>query len=177
MKLEFKIPLLRLKYLNLEKLIKYSVPFFVLAIVSRAVEEISFIYYAVPVMCVFFIVLLFISSKFNSLSRTGFGIKSQKDRTESEYPESEIRHPASGIWYLTFLIPGLWFLSTSLWSSYPEISAARALYFILISTGCISAGVLWIRYSGKGIFDFLLPANVIVVLICAILYTYKYSFR
>ena len=77
-----------------------------------------------------------------------------------------LSRPASGIWYLTFLIPGLWFLSTSLWSSYPEISAARALYFILISTGCVSAGILWIRYSGKGIFDFLLPANILIVLLC-----------
>jgi len=68
--------------------------------------------------------------------------------------------------FLLFLIPGLWFLLTSLWSSYPEVSATRALYFILISTGCISAGVLWIRYSGRNIFELLLPANVIVVLIC-----------
>jgi O-antigen ligase len=55
---------------------------------------------------------------------------------------------------------------TSLWSSYPEISAVRALYYILISLGCISAGILWIRFSNKNIFDFLLTANVIVVLIC-----------
>ena len=67
---------------------------------------------------------------------------------------------------LLFLLPGIWFLVTSLWSSYPEVSAARALYFILISTGCISAGVLWIRYSGRNIFELLLPANIIVVLIC-----------
>jgi O-antigen ligase len=68
--------------------------------------------------------------------------------------------------FLLFLLPGLWFLLTSLWSSYPEVSSARALYFILISTGCISAGVLWLRYSGKGILDFLLPANILIVLLC-----------
>jgi hypothetical protein len=65
-----------------------------------------------------------------------------------------------------FLIPGLWFLLTTLWSSYPEVSASRALYFILISVGCISAGTLWLRYSQKGLFDFLLPANIFIVLLC-----------
>jgi len=30
----------------------------------------------------------------------------------------------------------------------------------------MSAGILWQRYSGKGIFDFLLPANIFVVLLC-----------
>jgi hypothetical protein len=39
------------------------------------------------------------------------------------------------------------------------------LYFILISIGCISAGILWFRYSEKDLFDFLLPANILVVLL------------
>ncbi|HSW53700.1 MAG TPA: hypothetical protein VLH59_01305, partial [Ignavibacteriaceae bacterium] len=150
--------------MNPEKFIKYSVPFFVLAIISRSIEEISFVYYAVPVMCVTYTVF--------SL----WNVKSQRSKVKGQNPESEIRHPASSIKqfpspifhhpFTIFLIPGIWFLVTSLWSSYPEVSAARALYFILISTGCISAGVLWIRYSGRNIFELLLPANVIVVLLC-----------
>ncbi len=64
-----------------------------------------------------------------------------------------------------FLIPGIWFLLTTLWSSYPIISATRALYFILISAGSISAGILWIRFSGKSVLDFLLPANIFIVLL------------
>ncbi len=64
-----------------------------------------------------------------------------------------------------FLLPSIWFLLTALWSSYPQISATRALYFILLSTGCISAGILWIRFSGKSILDFLLPANIFIVLL------------
>lgn len=161
--------------MNPEKLVKYSVPVFTLAIVSRSIEEISFIYYAVPVLCVFFIVF--------NLQR----VRSQKLKVKSQNPESEIRNLASSIKkfpspirlrqglagqvfhqpFTIFLIPGIWFLVTSLWSSYPEISAARALYFILISTGCLSAGFLWMQYSDshKSIFSFLLPANIVVILL------------
>ena len=144
-------------------------------------------------MCVFFIALLIISSRFNSLPRTClparqvyFGVKSQKPnvnrqgrvspKAESQNPESGIPNPASSIKqfpspifplpFLLFLLPGLWFLLTSLWSSFPEVSAARALYFVLISAGSISAGFLWLRYSVKGLFDFLLPANIFIVLLC-----------
>ena len=133
-----------------EKLIKYSAPIFVFAIVSRAIEEISFFYYAVPVMCVVFIVSLLISPKFKVQTKSNLHL-----------PTSIFHHPLT-----IFLIPGIWFLLTSIWSSYPEISATRALYFILISTGCIAAGILWLRYSGKGVLDFLLPANIFIVLLC-----------
>ena len=161
--------------MNPEKLVKYSVPVFTLAIVSRSIEEISFIYYAVPVLCVFFIVF--------NLQR----VRSQKSKVKSQNPESEIRNLASSIKkfpspirlrqclagqvfhqsFTIFLIPGIWFLVTSLWSSYPDISAARALYFILISTGCLSAGFLWMQYSDshKSIFRFLLPTNIVVILL------------
>ncbi|MBE0571345.1 MAG: O-antigen ligase family protein [Ignavibacteriaceae bacterium] len=161
--------------MNPEKVVKYSVPFFVIAIISRSIEEVSFIYYTVPVMCVFFIVLLLISSKSNVQSHH----KQENQRTDIRHPESGIKHPSSLLLrrtglpssiihqpYFLFLLPGLWFLLTALWSSYPEVSAARALYFILISIGSIAAGILWIRYSNKNIFDFLLPANLIVVLLC-----------
>jgi hypothetical protein len=150
--------------LNPDKLVKYSVPLFAFAIVSRAIEEISFFYYSVPMMCLLFIVLLLKSSRFK------VQLTNQK-----ENPESDIRYPASSIGPLAsiihhpltiLLLPGLWFLLTSLWSAYPGLSATRALYFILISTGCISAGVLWLRYSGKDIFNFLLPVNIFIVLLC-----------
>ena len=181
----------RLKTLSLEKIIKYSVPFFVLAIVSRAIVEISFIYYAVPVMCLFFIVLLLISSKFKvrdklnkDIQTSGIHLPSTIDHPPSSPPKADfallnifsakggfrfaqhLPSPIIPLPFLLFLIPGLWFLLTALWSSYPEVSASRALYFTLISTGCMSAGILWIRFSGEKIFEFLLPANVIVVVIC-----------
>lgn len=143
--------------MNLEKIIKYSVPVFTIAIISRSIEEISFIYYAVPVMCVFFIVLLLISSKLKVQSIN----QNENLGSDRQHPSSIIQQP-----YFLFILPGLWFLLTSLWSSYPEVSALRALYFILISLGCISAGILWIRYSDKNIFDFFLLSNVIVILIC-----------
>lgn len=176
-----------LKILNPEKLIKYTVPVFVLAIVSRSIEEMSFIYYAVPVMCVLFIVLMFYtlsakSSVQSSMSNSHSGEDDQmKSRPESDTIDSEQvgmtgsrqagvthfrRTSFAGMTWLLFLIPGIWFLLTALWSSYPLVSATRALYFILISTGSISAGMLWIRYSGQNIFDLFLPANIIVVLIC-----------
>jgi len=193
--------------LNPEKVVKYSVPFFVIAIISRSIEEISFFYYAVPVMSLMFIVLVLQSSRFSSTRiqegdpSTPLRMTNPKEGTIRypvsgiQSPESSDKHPSSPpkadfaslniisarggfrfaqhlpspiipLPFLLFLLPGLWFLLTSLWSSYPEVSALRALYFILISTGCMSAGILWQRYSGKGIFDFLLPANIFVVLLC-----------
>ncbi len=128
-----------------------------MAIISRSIEEISFIYYAVPALSVFFIVLLFISPKSNVQSH----FKEENPEFYSQHPSTIIHQP-----YFLFLLPGLWFLLTSLWSSYAEISAVRALYYILISLGCISAGILWVQHSKKKIFDFLLPANLIVVLLC-----------
>jgi hypothetical protein len=158
--------------LSLEKFLKYSVPFFVIAIISRSIEEISFVYYVVPVLCVFFILFgiwLFKNDKRRKESNPSFWSDLSRDLVKGgRSPESDSQHPSSIIHqpYFLFILPGLWFLLTSLWSSYPEISAVRALYYILISLGCISAGILWIRFSNKNIFDFLLPANVIVVLIC-----------
>jgi O-antigen ligase len=148
--------------LNLEKLVKYSLPVFVIAIVSRAIEAISFFYYAVPVMCVLFIVAML-----KSLPRIHSGVKVQNN-SNSHLPSS-LFHPSSlmlrqtGLPSLLFLLPGTWFLLTSLWSSYPAISAMRSLYFMLLSGGCLAAGILWIRYSGKSVLDFLLPANIFIV--------------
>ena len=149
--------------MNPEKLIKYSLPFFVFAIISRSIEELSFFYYAVPVLCVFFIGYYLVDVKSQKPE-----VKGQKHKIENDYKESDIHHPTSNIQSptLLFLIPGVWFLLTALWSSYPLISAERALYFILISIGCISAAMLWIKYSVKGILDFILPVNILIVLLC-----------
>jgi O-antigen ligase len=167
--------------LSPEKLIKYSLPFFIIAILSRAIEEISFVYYSVPVTCFIFIVLLLVGSKnkfnhINAKEDQESDIRNQVSGIGSQVPDQHLLRQrrislrlASTIFHQPFtisLLPGIWFLLTSLWSSHPEVSAARALYFILISAGCMSAGFLWIRYSGKNIFDFLLPANILVVLLC-----------
>ncbi|MBK9099396.1 MAG: O-antigen ligase family protein [bacterium] len=150
--------------MNPDKVVKYSLPLFVLTIASRSIEEISFIYYAVPVMCVLFIVIC--------LQR----VKGQRSKVKSQDGDSSLPLRMTDSLFsalnretllILFLIPGTWFLLTSLWSSYPDISAARALYYILISLGCLSAGILWVRYSEKNIFDFLLPANVVIVLIAS----------
>ena len=150
--------------MNPEKLFKYLIPLFVLAIVSRAIEEISFFYYAVPVMCVVFIIYFI----WIAVSHSG-----EVEQRETS-PESVVEKGSDSLFaslrrmtsLILVLIPGVWFLLTALWSSYPMISAERALYFILISMGCISAGILWTKYSGNELLDFLLPANVLVVLLC-----------
>lgn len=159
--------------MNLKIIISYSVPLFVIAIVSRSIEEINFLYYTVPVFCLFYIFYNVLTATkmnpsrlVNKLSQATLKVSV---RTISEQPS---RLPAdkgtltSKIFPIIFWLPGIWFLLTSLWSSYPAISATRALYFVLISGGCVSAGILWFRFSGKGVLDFLLPANIIVVLIC-----------
>ncbi len=106
-------------------------------------------------------------------------LKSQSLNDKLKQPEGDTSTPLSvtGTFFnhpltnltiplLFLLLPSIWFLLTSLWSSYPDISAERALYFILISMGSIAAGILWKNYSNKSILDFLLPANIAVVLIC-----------
>jgi O-antigen ligase len=144
--------------LNLEKLVKYSLPVFVIAIISRAFEQISFLYFAVPVMCVVYIAYSLWDVKSQKLK-----VKEQKHNSESDH---NLLFNILPLPSLLFLLPGMWFLLTSLWSSYPIISAERALYFILLSGGCLAAGSLWQRFSSKGFLDFLIPANIIVVLIC-----------
>ena len=152
-----------------EKVIKYSLTLFVFAIVSRSIEAISFFYYAVPVLCVFFIGYYLVDVK-SEMAK----VKSQKNKNGNDNQESGIEKWSDSLFaslkrmtaLFLVLIPGIWFLLTSLWSSYPTISAERAFYFILISIGCISAGMLWRRYSNKGILDFLLPTNIFVVLLC-----------
>jgi len=153
--------------LNLEKLVKYSLPVFVIAIISRAIEEISFFYYVVPVMCVVYIAYSLWDVKSQRLKVKGQN-NSNLDLPSSLFHPSSLMLRRTGLLSLLFLLPGIWFLLTSLWSSYPIISAERALYFILLSGGCLAAGNLWFRYSTKGILDFLLPANIIVVFICLI---------
>jgi O-antigen ligase len=151
--------------LKTDKLIYNSLPFFIIAIISRSVEEVSFLYYAVPVLCVVYIsffVLSYIRLK--------------------EIPH-QVRKDTK--WILTLiLLPGVWFLITALWSQYPEVTVKRALYFILVAIGSLCAGMLALRSKklevkskkgneqsaeGKGEYDilkFFLPVNIIVVLLC-----------
>ena len=187
--------------MNPEKIIRYTLPLFVIAIVSRAIEEVSFMYYAVPVLCIFYIgyILIWVRNEKSKVklspidedtstefipNKLGLSVKDSVDQAMNENVSSFRRNQESNIKQqsdplfatlnifhqpssiLLFFLPGLWFLSTAMWSSYPEITATRALYFILLSIGCLSAGMLWIRYSGKTILDFLLPANVLVVVVC-----------
>lgn len=130
-------------------------------------------------MCVFYIVLVLRVKQPSSLHADERTLASKVSALFSylsfrRSPEAEVENRSDSLFtshkrmtlILSFLIPGGWFLITSFWSSYPEISASRALYFILISGGCISAGILWVRYSSKDVFAFLLPANILVLLLC-----------
>lgn len=143
--------------MNPEKVIKYFLPFFVFAVVSRAIDEINFFYYSVPVLCLLFIIYFILELNRNRfkliINKAGYNVRSDGIRYQV-------------LFLILFVIPGIWFLITSIWSSYPVISATRSVYYILISAGCISAGILWKKFSSGGVFDFILPANIFIILLC-----------
>ena len=172
------------------KPVYYSLPFFIIAIVSRSVEEVSFIYYAVPVLCLFYIFyyLVFIRNETRGvipnkvrdllLKEDDFSPRLAGDRNDkrsvipNKVRDLFLREKKSFIIVGLIVIAGLWFLITALWSPFPGMTVKRSLYFILISLGSVFAGMLGRRIKEEtkkpsSIFPgFLLPANIIVILLC-----------
>ena len=118
--------------------IKYSFPLLVIGIVSRTFPIFNFFYYLVPVILLIYI-LLALSFKL-------------------------YKQPSLKIIVIIFLYP-LYCLITSLWSLYPQITLQRSVYQILLYSGILSAVLLYKKFfPDKGIV-FLLPANILILLI------------
>jgi cell division protein FtsW (lipid II flippase) len=60
---------------------------------------------------------------------------------------------------------GFWALATSLWSTYPRESCIRSIVFIISSTALIMGGFCWIKFFKEKEFSFLIPANVLLLII------------
>lgn len=136
---------------------KYALPLFVIAIISNSIEEINFIYYTVPLFLILFIFVGLKDIKFGEI-RFGSLIKN--------YKEISINNTDVGILItllLLMLTAVVWYISSALWSDYPMVTLQRGFYFGLLSTGCIFGGYLWMKESGKSVFDYLLPANIIII--------------
>lgn len=131
-----------MKY-NLDKIISFVVPFTVMLIMSRAFPVLSFFYYILPA-----ILILTLAFTVYHTSRKELVLEK----------ETKI------ILYLIILF-AVWALITSLWSSYPVVSISRAGYFVLISVPPVLLGYFWRKENRDDPFAFLLPANIMVVLV------------
>lgn len=125
------------KLLN-PRLLRFILPVSGVAIISRTFTEFSFIYYALPLLLVWFI---------------GAAWKYFSDK--------EFK-----ILVILILISGSWNALTSAWSGYPLISLSRAGYFVLLSLGMTSAGFLSMKERNNSPGVFLLPANLVVIGLC-----------
>ena len=60
---------------------------------------------------------------------------------------------------------GIWAMVTALWSPYPWESFKRSIIFIVASWGLIMAGYYWVRNFSKKEFTFLIPLNILVIVL------------
>lgn len=112
----------------LTKFIQYSLPVFIIGIISRTFPVISLFYYIVPVLlAVYTIIGLYV------LHRSDLELKRLS---------------------IIFSFP-IYCLITSAWSACPLITLSRALYLILMYAGILSSVFILIKYfPQKGIVIF-----------------------
>ena len=111
---------------------------FTIAAASRNVELIYIVSYSVPLFYLFFIF-------------SGY---------EEVINNKELRFVIA----LVSLF-GVWAMITSLWSWYPRVSFTRSTVFIISSWSVITAGFLWAKYYNKNILAYLIPLNILNLLI------------
>ena len=134
-----------------DKLIYYSLPFFIIAVISRSVEEVSFLYYAVPVLCLVYIIYYLVSVRNDKLrpasTYVGQGGQAQYDRRSIILNRVKDLSPGEKTVILLIILAGIWFLITAFWSPYKERTIERSIYFLLIALGSVTAGMLGTRMN------------------------------
>jgi len=120
--------------------IRYSLPLFVIGIVSRTFPIISFAYFIVPVFLIIFSLMALLIIQWSKKNLAYL--------------------------FVVFAFP-LFCLITSLWSLNPFISVQRALYLLLIYAGILSLVYLNNKFIPEKGIGFLLPANIIVLALSA----------
>ncbi len=120
------------------EILKFALPAAGLAIISRTFRYFNFVYYILPLLLLYFAL---------------YGIKELKS-------EKKFR-------FLIILnsIFFIWILLTCIWSIYPILSLKRSLYYLLLSTGTLSAGYLWIKFYKGSTLNFMLPADLFLILL------------
>lgn len=124
---------------NEDRFVAYALPVTAALIICRAFPVLSFFYFGVPL--ILFSTLVFYL-------------------TPARLADNRLR-------VLLILIGafGGWAALTSIWSPFPFVSLARTAYFFLISISSILLGYLWCKNKGNDLFGYLLPANIIVVVV------------
>lgn len=69
------------------------------------------------------------------------------------------------VYIILVLLFALWALITTIWSYDPMVTFPRAFYFAYVAIAAAVAGYLWYSYFSKSFLSFLLPANIIIILI------------
>jgi len=121
--------------------IKYSLPVLIISIISRSFPVISAVYFVLPLLLLIYMWLAVVNIKWAEQKLT--------------------------ILILVFTYPTYCIL-TSLWSLEPWVSMQRSLYQLILYSGIFSAVYLYNKILPEKGIDFLLPANILVVLISLI---------
>jgi hypothetical protein len=134
---------------NIHKIISFIVPLTAMLIVCRAFPVLSFLYYAVPV-------ILFANIVFTLTPLRTRLVPSLKSILQQRELKTTI---------ILVTVFSVWAGITSAWSSHPDVSLSRALYFFIISVSPLILGYLWRRFNENDLFGFLLPANILAVIV------------
>ncbi|MBS4034979.1 MAG: O-antigen ligase family protein [Ignavibacterium sp.] len=118
--------------------LEISLPLLATGIISRSFPSLDFLYYIVPALLAVYILLALTSIKSSDINYT--------------------------LAVVIFLFP-VYSLLTSLWSVYPVITLQRSLYLMLLYAGIISAVYLNKKYLPENGIEFLIPANIVILLI------------
>lgn len=123
----------------IKSFIRYLMPLLAAGIISRTFNITGYLYYAVPVLLIISIIIFLIAVP----------------RESKDY-----------FYFLIIILFPVYCILTTLWSLTPVISIQRALYLLLIYTG-IFTSVLFIKHFSikKTSLEFLLPANIIIVIL------------
>jgi O-antigen ligase len=121
-----------------KKLFLWMFALFILAAAFKGIEIISFVYYSVPLFYLFFIYIGYKEVINNRDLRVVIALAS---------------------------LFGVWAMLTSLWSWYPKVSFARSSVFIVSSWAVIVAGFLWAKYFNKNILAYLIPLNILNLIV------------
>ncbi len=108
---------------------------------SRAFPLFEKLYYVLPILLIYFVILGFKEIKSNKYLRTIV---------------------------LLLLSFSVWCLITAIWSQYPLITISRSLYFALISIGSVTGSYLYVKPKNEFNLNFLLPLNIFIIFLSLI---------
>lgn len=110
--------------------------FFILA-ATRSIDQIKWLSYSAPAFYLYFMIM---------------GYKELKSKE---------------LWISLLLVAlfGIWAMITALWSPYPRYSYIRSFIFLVSSWSLIIAGFYWVKNYSKNEFGFLLPLNILLLMV------------